>query len=189
MLCISIVLKGRTGLRRIWKIAYVLCRQIAIFSFPGLRNVRNFVYNRYLNTSEINVDDFVRVAPAHITNVKTETRIGTALHMSRNSEIDTTGGVIIGARVTVSEGAKIFTHDHIIDGGSSDWRKNGIKHSPLCIEDDVWIGADSIILQSVSRIGKGSIVASGSVVRSDIEDHSIVAGVPAKLIRKRKLDL
>ena len=53
------------------------------------------------------------------------------------------------------------------------------------IEDDVWIGARSIILPG-RKIGEGSIVAAGSVVTKDVEPFSIVGGNPAKLIKFRK---
>jgi maltose O-acetyltransferase len=49
----------------------------------------------------------------------------------------------------------------------------------------VWIGRNAIIMPGV-RIGKGSIVGAGAVVTRDVEPYSIVGGVPAKLIRKRK---
>lgn len=52
------------------------------------------------------------------------------------------------------------------------------------IEDDVWIGRRVIINAGV-KIGKGSIIAAGSVVTKDIPDYSIVGGVPAKLIKRR----
>ena len=55
----------------------------------------------------------------------------------------------------------------------------------VIIEDDVWIGARSVILPGV-KIGTGSIIAVGSVVTKDVEPFSIVAGVPAKLVNKRK---
>ncbi len=60
--------------------------------------------------------------------------------------------------------------------------KKGIN--PI-IEDDVWIGRNAIIMPGV-RIGKGSIVGAGAVVTKNVEPYSIVGGVPAKLIRKRK---
>lgn len=53
------------------------------------------------------------------------------------------------------------------------------------IEDNVWIGANSIILKGVT-VGEGSIVASGSVVTKDVPEYSIVAGVPARVIKNRK---
>lgn len=52
------------------------------------------------------------------------------------------------------------------------------------IGNDVWLGARTIVMSGVS-IGDGSIVAAGSVVTKDVEPYSVVAGVPAKLIRKR----
>ena len=54
----------------------------------------------------------------------------------------------------------------------------------IVVENDVWIGARALILKGVT-IGKGSIVAAGSVVTKSIEPYSIVGGVPAKLIKKR----
>ena len=55
---------------------------------------------------------------------------------------------------------------------------------PVTIGNDVWIGANVIILSGVS-IGDGAIIAAGAVVTKDVEDYSIVGGVPAKLIKYR----
>lgn len=53
------------------------------------------------------------------------------------------------------------------------------------IEDDVWIGARVMIMPGC-KIGRGSIVAAGSIVTKDVEPYSVVGGNPAKLIKKRK---
>ena len=58
--------------------------------------------------------------------------------------------------------------------------KGGIK-----IEDDVWIGTHVVILDGIT-IGKGSVISAGSIVTQDVEPYSIVAGVPAKIIRYRE---
>lgn len=58
------------------------------------------------------------------------------------------------------------------------------NHYMVEIGNDVWIGSHSIILSGV-RIGDGAVIAAGSVVTKDVEPYSIVAGVPAKEIRKR----
>lgn len=52
------------------------------------------------------------------------------------------------------------------------------------IEDDVWIGNGAIIRQGV-RVGSGAVIASGAVVTRDVKPYSIVAGVPARVIRSR----
>jgi len=62
-----------------------------------------------------------------------------------------------------------------------DWKGNDDK---VVIEDDVWVGYGTIILSGV-RIGKGSIIAAGSIVTKDVEPFSIYAGVPAKRMGNR----
>ena len=54
----------------------------------------------------------------------------------------------------------------------------------IIIENDVWIGANSTIMSGI-RIGNGSVVAAGSTVTKDIPPYSIVAGNPAKVVKKR----
>jgi virginiamycin A acetyltransferase len=59
-----------------------------------------------------------------------------------------------------------------------------ISKGNIIIEDDVWIGSNSIILSGV-RIGRGAIIGAGSVVTKDVERYSVVAGNPSKVLRKR----
>jgi len=86
--------------------------------------------------------------------------------------------VMIGPNVSIPGSSHNFSKTDIPMIHQSDIVKG------TCIEDDVWIGANSVILDGVT-IGKGSIVAAGSVVTKNVLEYSIVAGVPAKLIRKR----
>jgi acetyltransferase-like isoleucine patch superfamily enzyme len=55
---------------------------------------------------------------------------------------------------------------------------------PVTIEDDVWIGAKAIILKGVT-VGRGSIIAAGAIVVRDVPPYSIVAGIPAKVVKYR----
>lgn len=55
---------------------------------------------------------------------------------------------------------------------------------PVHIHDDVWVGTGAIILKGVT-IGRGSLVAAGALVKSDVPNYSIVGGVPAKVLRMR----
>jgi len=166
------------------KFFYICTRQAPIFSLPGLRKIRNFVYSKYLNTSDINVDEFVRVGAAHFKK-SSGIVAGSGLRIGRSVDIDTTGGVILGENVTISDGAMVLTHEHKVDGPNKDWRLNGITTAALSVGDNVWIGAGAIVLASVNKIGDGAIIASGAVVKGDIEEYAIVAGVPAKHIRNR----
>ncbi|WP_316348803.1 acyltransferase [Desulfuromonas acetoxidans] len=56
------------------------------------------------------------------------------------------------------------------------------KTAPIVVEDDAWIGAHAVIFPGVT-VGASAIVAAGAVVRQDVPPKSIVAGVPAKVIR------
>jgi len=63
------------------------------------------------------------------------------------------------------------------------WKWHNSESSPVYIEDNVWIGKDSKILKGV-RIGENSIVAMGSVVTKNVPKNVIVAGNPAKIVKK-----
>ncbi|MFA6567392.1 MAG: acyltransferase [Victivallales bacterium] len=54
----------------------------------------------------------------------------------------------------------------------------------IVIEDNVWIGANAVIIQGV-RVGSGSIIGAGAVVTKDVEPYSVMGGVPARLIKRR----
>lgn len=91
----------------------------------------------------------------------------------------------IGNYVSIGANVKIFDHDfHSLNylERRKD-KENDIIAKPIYIEDDVWIGAHSIILKGV-KIGQASIIGAGSVVTKDIPPFTIWAGNPAKFIRE-----
>jgi len=98
-------------------------------------------------------------------------------------------GAIISAttKVTIGNNCKFGPFSMIIDSdfhNVKDHNKEG-ERGEIIIEDDVWIGAKSTILKGVT-IGKGAVVAIGSVVTKDVPPNAIVAGVPAKVIKEEK---
>ena len=171
-----------------YKALYDLIKNLGLFSYPVLRDFRNSVYARYLGTSEIVVDSFVRIQRLHF-NPDSRFKIGKSLHVGYGALIDLSGTVVIGDRVTISEGSRIFSHTHVVDGGVQDWRLNETRFSSyLAIGDDVWIASSVVVLSSVKKIGVGAIVTAGSIVTKDVDDFAIVAGSPAKLVRYRKVE-
>jgi acetyltransferase-like isoleucine patch superfamily enzyme len=94
---------------------------------------------------------------------------------------DSNGGVIIGDHVDIASEVMIWSSQHDIDAADF----HAIEEKVI-IEDYVFIGPRAIILPGV-KIGRGAIVAAGAVVSKDVESMSVVAGVPAKEIRKRKV--
>ncbi len=170
-----------------WKLLYLLCRNSTIFSLPGFTGIRNTIFSRHLgNLSDFNVGNGVSIRSAH-KNTESFFESNSGLRIGEHSYLDYSGGIKLGINVTVSERVQIFTHDHKIDG-HHDWRENGLKFSALEIEDFAWIGAGAIVLEKVTRIGKGAIVAAGSVVTNNVDDYEVVGGNPAKLLRRRTID-
>lgn len=93
--------------------------------------------------------------------------------------------VTIGNDVMIAPEVYILHSGHVYESKEVTMRFQDEKYYPqTIIEDDVWIGARSII-NAGKKIGKGSIVAAGSVVTKDIEPYTIVGGNPAKFIKNR----
>ena len=86
---------------------------------------------------------------------------------------------MIGPRVN------LMGENHNFDETNISMKSQGVNRSSIVIEDDVWIGANCTILAGVT-IKSGAIIAAGAVVTKDVEDCSVVGGVPAKLIKMRK---
>jgi acetyltransferase-like isoleucine patch superfamily enzyme len=110
--------------------------------------------------------------------------IGDDVDIALGVIITTNGGVTIGDRTLLGYRTQILSSNHVIPQGRGRIFGAGHDHAEVIIENDVWIGANCIILPGV-RIGEGSVIAAGSVVTKDIEPYSIVAGTPAKFIKSR----
>lgn len=93
------------------------------------------------------------------------------------------GGVEIGDRVYTSPFTQIIAVNHIFDDPNQPFVDQGITAQGIVIEDDVWLGAGAVITDGV-RVGKGAVVAAGAVVTKDVPPHTVVGGVPAKIIKQ-----
>ena len=85
--------------------------------------------------------------------------------------------VVIGGRAIVGKNCHIGAGTvlaGVIEPPSAD---------PVIIEDDVLIGANTVVLEGV-KVGKGAVVAAGSIVVKNVEPYTVVAGVPAKMLKK-----
>lgn len=102
-----------------------------------------------------------------------------------NSKIG--GGTSIGKYVMMGENCTIITRNHNFARTDIPMMCQGVSpEMPVTIGDDVWIGDRVMIMPGVS-IGEGCIIGAGAIVTHDIPSYSIAAGVPAKVIKSRKV--
>jgi len=110
-------------------------------------------------------------------------KIGKDSLIGEYSVIRGQGGVQIGDRVYTSPFTQIIAVNHVFDDPHRPFVEQGITAEGIVIEDDVWLGAGAVITDGV-RVGRGAVVAAGAVVTKDVSPHTVVGGVPAKLIKK-----
>lgn len=110
--------------------------------------------------------------------------IGDDVDIALGVLITSDGGVEIGDRTLVGYGTMILSANHRIPNRKSRIFDAGHVKKPVVIANDVWIGANCLILPG-AKIGEGAVVAAGSVVTKEVPAFSVVAGVPARVIRDR----
>lgn len=93
------------------------------------------------------------------------------------------GPVLIGNHVNLAQGITVTALNHIFENSEKRIDEQGVSTSAVVIEDDIWIGANAVVLPGVT-IGHHSVVAAGAVVTKDVPPHSLVAGIPAKVIKQ-----
>lgn len=106
--------------------------------------------------------------------------------ISANAFISVRGSLKIGGNTIMGPGVSIHAENHNFANLDIPIRKQGVTRQGIEIGEDCWIGAKAVILDGV-KIGKGVIIAAGALVNKDINDYEIVAGVPAKVIKSRKV--
>ena len=112
--------------------------------------------------------------------------IGNRTKLNQYVVLNGEGGLQIGNDVMIAAFTSFFAANHKFDRLDIPMRAQGMStKGGIVVEDDVWIGTHAVILDGV-HIGTGSVIAAGSVVTKNVEPFSIVAGVPAKIIGRRK---
>ena len=106
--------------------------------------------------------------------------MGHNILFARDTDIDFTGDLTIEDNVIFAEGAKVITHNH-----DAILQENEAECAPasLIIRDHAYIYSRAVIMPQVGEIGRHAIVATGAVAVNPIPPYSIVAGVPAKVLK------
>ncbi len=119
-----------------------------------------------------------------LRDVGNSLRIGNNVGINHYCYIGVRGDIIIGDNVIFGPRVNVFSENHNYDDPSVPIKYQGVTKDTTIIGNDVWIGSNVSIMSGV-KIGDGCVIAAGAVVTKDIDPYSIVAGVPAKIIKKR----
>ena len=151
----------------------------------NLPDVGFFAYKRslfYMKT--MNCDDKFYAAKGVIIYYPQNIKIGTYTRFNRNVFITAKDKIIIGNNVIIGPNVVINSGNHNYKSINVPIRFQGHTKKKIIIEDDVWIGANAVILAGVI-IGTGSIIGAGAIVTHDVKPFSVVGGDPAKIIKYR----
>ncbi|MGN1097970.1 MAG: acyltransferase, partial [Clostridia bacterium] len=98
------------------------------------------------------------------------------------------GKITIGSNVSIAPGAKFFGENHNFSRIDIPFKQQGNRTEGIIVGDDVWIGADAVIVDGV-KIGSHVVIAAGAVVTKDVPDYALAGGNPARVIRDRRAAL
>lgn len=127
----------------------------------------------------LELGDLVRLQPGSIY-------FGREVYLGHNNYVY--GDVKIGDYFMSGPNVSLMGGNHGVVKGSIPMRYQANTTKGIIIGDDVWVGANSVILDGV-KVGNGVVVAAGSVVTKDLDECGIYGGCPARLISTRKSDL
>lgn len=153
------------------------------FTLRYIMNVVRTWYLFHVRYPWVKYNGFVRVMP-YCLFVKREIVIGNNVQFGRgtwvSSDVTFGNNILMAGRVNF-----VGRNDHVFDDpGMLIWTSKRGNDRTTFVEDDVWIGTNSIILAGV-RIGMGAIIAAGALVNKDVPPCEIWGGVPAKKIADR----
>lgn len=130
------------------------------------------------------IDSFVKIKPVGGSG---DIYIGINSYINSGVVIYSGNGVRIGSNVLIAANCTLAPVNHQVRLRDKTIREQGFMPSRggIVIEDDVWIGANSVLLDG-AILRKGSVVGANSIVKGEIEPYSVNVGNPLKLVRYRQ---
>lgn len=126
------------------------------------------------------VDESFHLIPPVYSDHGVNTRVGSNVFVNQGCRFNDVGGIELGDDVMLGPGVSLITSGHPLDPAE---RRGGVTSAPIRIGRNAWIGAGALILQGVT-VGEDAIVAAGAVVTRDVPARTVVAGVPAAVIKQ-----
>ena len=113
----------------------------------------------------------------------TALRIGDGTSIAGDCVLSAASSVVLGSRVLLARGVYVADHRHAFEDPGRPVLEQGIADvRPVEIGDGAWLGQNVVICPGV-RIGRGAVIGANAVVRDDVPDHAVAAGVPARVVR------
>jgi acetyltransferase-like isoleucine patch superfamily enzyme len=128
---------------------------------------------------------FDEISSAHIS-LGVEMWLGGRLAMGarstigQRSYIDARGSIRLDADVSIAREVAVLTATHVPDDASF-----AARLAPVHLHRRCWIGMRALVMPGIT-VGEGAIIGAGAVVTSDVDPYTIVGGVPAKILRRRR---
>lgn len=172
-----------------WKIKDSLVATYDVISFLIFHLPRHKIFNYpkrwFVKILGGEIGKNVTLYPGIKINPARNIKIGEKVNLAWGVLITTGGGVEIGERTMIGFRTMIISSNHIIPPKSQTIFGSGHEEQKITIKNDVWIGANCMILPGVT-IGEGAVVGAGSIVTKDIPPYAICVGSPAKIIKYRE---
>ena len=125
------------------------------------------------------VDDTFHLIPPVFSEQGLNVRVGREVFVNQGCTLNDIGGITIGDHALLGPRVSLITSGHPLDPAT---RRSTIVAAPIVLERNVWIGAGAIVLQGVT-VGADAVIAAGAVVTRDVPAATLVAGVPARVVR------
>ncbi|MFA6447470.1 MAG: acyltransferase [Patescibacteria group bacterium] len=151
-------------------------------SLPGMEGIilRAALYKLLFKSCGKNLLIYPDVYIVFSRNISAGNRLAINIH----THIDGRGGIRMGNGVLIGPGCVLSSGGHTYERTDIPIYEQPFNYGPIIIEDDVWLGAHVVVKNGV-RIGRGSIIAAGSVVTRDVPPYCLFGGVPATFIKSR----
>lgn len=155
--------------------------------------IKNFIFNCFIKNKKIfsvrvskNVKIGFNTEVQTGTEIDLETEIGSYSYIGRNCNITKSN---IGNYVSIANNVSIGQGEHVLSNLSTsslfyDEAYSALTKEKCIIENDVWLGVDSIVLRGVT-VGNGAVIGANAVVTKDVPPYAIVVGSPARVIKYR----
>lgn len=124
------------------------------------------------------IDGSTTIFPPFYTNFGQFIRLGKNVFINHNCSFLDIGGITIEDDVQIGPSVKLTSENHPLDPAD----RKTVLLQPILIKRNAWIGAGATILPGVT-VGENAVVAAGAVVSRDVPPNTVVAGIPAKVVK------